>query len=174
MDYARISINDKNLTITQIEDIGGRGSSPSVSQSAVEKQVKDIHDKCKKCSTYVGVAYDLEPIDYYDEGYDHYEVAGARMLKGDRKPRNESWEKTSTPKGWEERIRIQHKATTRTTKPLTDAFNVLGISTSYIKEVQKLLKKNGEAYISPKMITRGYYSEPSRTQFEVSDENNYY
>lgn len=172
MDYAKITLNENALTICLVDDIGSRKSQPCMPQSGVEKKVMAIHEKVKKSSTYVGVSYDLEPIDYYDEGYDHYEVAGASIRKGERKVRNDSWEKTSIPKDWEANIVVKFKATTRTTRPLTDTFNALGINTSYIKEVQKLLKKKGYAYISPKMINNGSYSSPSRTQFEVSDENN--
>jgi hypothetical protein len=87
MAYIAIIHTEKSLTIAHTE-YEGRKSRPNLRQKSAEEMVQKVHDAVKKISSYLGTHLGLDPIDYYDEGYDHYEVPGASIKKGERKAKN--------------------------------------------------------------------------------------
>jgi hypothetical protein len=159
-DSIRISQNDKVITLVTELDIGGRGSSPSRSQSYVEREVKSIHTTCKASSLFLGCQMYYSAIDWYDS-CDGFDVPSAKMVKGDRKVTDNSEYCNDTPKSWDEVKHIQFKSTTRNASPIELGLKALGIPTSLVSDVQKMLKKNnGVAYISPKPIAFDKWGDP--------------
>ena len=153
MPTITIRSNDKALTISSEQDLGGRKDYPPIHQKAVERQVKAIHETCKDAANYLGTSLYLEEIDYY-EAVDSFQVPAASMRKGDRKVRDNSDYSNTIPKGWDEHITIKYKATTRNARPLGDALKALNVRGVDVKDIQKMLKKNnGIAYICGGKVT---------------------
>lgn len=168
----KISIfaSSSGLKIIGSEDIGCRKSEPNVSQKFVESEVKRIHDCVKKFSSYTATAIALSPIDYYDEGYDHYTISGASMSKGDRKPRDRSWEKTSIPKDWTMHTRIDFGACQKTSAPIEAALKALGASGVDVKLVQKEVKRKGLCVLSAR-YRRGSWGETILDSYVIGNNN---
>lgn len=138
------------LNITMNEDMDSRKSRLRVSQKSVEEKVKAIHDAVK-CSVYMGTDISHSSLDYYDEGDGEYSVAGARILKGERSVRDDSWEKTSIPKDWIRHTRVQFK-TNKITSPIIATLKAFGqsVTEAQVDEIKKLLKKDQKAFLVPK------------------------
>ena len=176
MAYIEITHKADILTIlfTQYE---GRKSRPELSQKGAEEMVQKVHDSVKKISSYVGTRLGLDPVDYYDEGYDHYTVAGASIKKGERKARNTSWEKTSIPKCWNRELMVSFGEVKQTTKPIVDAIQAMGytLTDAHIKDIKNLLSTNGYAYVNID-VTTSYNNYNFRcnttTTINVSDYSN--
>lgn len=153
------TVNKTNaLNIIMNESMDSRKSRLRVSQKSVEEKVKKIHDAVK-CSVYMGTDISHSCVDYYEEGDGEYSVAGARILKGERSVRDESWEKTAIPKDWIRHTRVQFK-TTKITAPITATLNAFGCSLTEanMNEIKALLKKDQKAFIIPQYSLSGAFS----------------
>jgi len=176
MAYIAINHTEKSLTIAHTE-YEGRKSRPNLRQKSAEEMVQKVHDSVKKISSYLGTHLVLDPIDYYDEGYDHYEVPGASIKKGERKAKNASWEKTSIPKTWEKELRVTFGEVTQITKPIVESVKAMGytLSDANVKAIKALLAEKTPAFVN---ITENnsfsYHSFRSSTSItlEVSDTSN--
>ena len=134
--------NDGSLRVTIIFSDGGRKEQPQVGQKYCETSVKEVHDLFKGFSAYKSTHLFLEAIDYYDEGHDHYSVPGASISKGERKPHDNSWDKTSIPKAWECNLVLYFGPLSKPKQILTkicESFKLNGVTPD---TVAKLLKKS--------------------------------
>lgn len=93
------------LNITMTEDANCHKDRLRVSQKGLEETTKKIHDAVK-CSVYKGTDISHTSIDYYDEGNGSYDVAGTRILKGERSVRDTSYEACAIPKDWNRHTRV--------------------------------------------------------------------
>ena len=160
------------LNISMTEGMNAHKSRLRVSQKALEETTKKIHDAVK-CSVYKGTDISHTSIDYYEEGNGSYDVAGTRILKGERSVRDTSYEACAIPKDWNRHTRVQF-ATTKITAPITATLKAFGVSITeaQMNEVKKLLKANQKAFIIPKYEdVRGYWgTERKRVGVTISTE----
>ena len=172
-DTIKIRSNDKVLVISANTEIGGRKDFPNITQKSAEKKVKDIHDICKGAANYVGTYLQLDEIDCYDS-VDSFQVPSASISKGDRKVSDDSSYSNTLPKGWVQCITIRHKATIRNARPLEDALKALGVRGIDVKDIQKMLKKNGGvAYIAKEEIEPDKWGTEQFGDIKVLAECNY-
>ncbi len=171
MSHIAIRHTEKGLTI-RLTDSEGHKSRPEMRQKTAEEKVQKVHDAVKKISSYVGTSIGLDPIDYYDEGYDHYDVPGASIKKGERKAKNTSWEKTSIPKCWERTLLVSFGAVTQYTKPIVESVKAMGytLTEAHMKAIKALLSKNKQAFVNiTENTSYSYRSFSTSVTLEVSE-----
>ena len=140
---------DKFVTVTHTEDMDMRKTTFYASESDKKRfknEVKNIHDKVKSASTYVGTSLDFIEIDWYSSETDMYEVPYYGIKKGNRTVSEGSNMEGSIPKDWEKELKVTFK-NPKQFGAVLKAVEALGytLTSDEVKEVKKAIK-NGNSF----------------------------